>query len=179
MTGKPLNGTLYSTRIMQRSNQGRQTKQHKKQLAQHCRKVWKAPHRSGYQCSACGERVHQALTATTIEARLEQVCPQLQIEENYPEHHSPHKPIQKKVTRAQVIANLLAKQTNQQSGSQHTLEETKGYLKCANCGNSVHKRTNEDAFQAFVQGPRINRLYDQPHPGHASHILWQRGDRLH
>ena len=56
-------------------------------------------------------------------------------------------------SRKRAPANLLAKQTNQQSDSQHTLEETKGYLKCANCGNSVHKRTNEDAFQAFVQGP--------------------------
>ena len=93
--------------------------------------------------------------------------PQLQIEENYPEHHSPHKPIQKKLTRAQVIATLLAKQSAQQSDSQHTLEETKGYLKCTNCGISVHKRTNEDAFQAFVQGPCINRPYEQPHQGHA------------
>ena len=85
-------------------HQGRQTKQHKKQLVQHCRKPWQAPfhrwqpHRSGYQCSACGERIHQALTAATIEDRLAQICPQLQIEENYPEHHSPHKPIQKKIT---------------------------------------------------------------------------------
>ena len=126
MTGKPLNGKLCLTRIMLRSTNmqqqdwlrstptrsvistrrppERQTKQHKKQLVQHCRKPWKEPfhrwqpHRSGYQCSACGERVHQALTATTIEERLEQVCPQLQLEASYPEHHSPHKPIQKKST---------------------------------------------------------------------------------
>ena len=56
-------------------HQGRQTKQHKKQLVQHCRRPWQAPHhrwqphRSGYQCSACGERVHQALTASTIKER--------------------------------------------------------------------------------------------------------------
>ena len=84
----------------------------------------------------------------------------------------------KKLTRAQVIADLLNQQKEQKSDSQRTLEETKGYLKCTTCGNSVHKRTNEDAFQAFVKGPCINQLYEQSHPGHVSHVLWQRGDRL-
>ena len=63
--------------------------------------------------------------------------------------------------------------------NQHTLEETKGYLRCTTCGQSIHKRTNEDAVQAYVQGPCINRLYDQAHTGHPSHLLWQKGDKLH
>ena len=102
-----------------------QTKQHKKQLVHQRRKPWQAPyhrwqpHRSGYQCSACGERVHQALTAETITDKLAQQCPQLLLlEEEHPEQHSPHQPIQRKLTRAQIIANLIAKQTAQQPESQ-------------------------------------------------------------
>ena len=161
-------------------HQGRHTKQHKKQLVQHCTKPYHRwqPHRSGYQCSACGIRVHQALTAPTIEERLGQPCPQIQIDEEYPEQSSPHKPIQRKLTRAQVVANLLEKQAQQQPGSAHTLEETKGYLRCTTCGQSIHKRTNEAAFTAYVQGPCINQLYDQVHSGHNSHLLWQKGDKI-
>ena len=167
-------------------HQGRQTKQHKKQPAQQCHKPWQAPyhrwqpHRSGFQCTVCGERIHQALTVSNIEERLVQPCPQLTLEEKYPEHHSPHKPLPKKLTRAQVIANLLAQQKEQQQAEgTHTLEETEGYLRCAQCGISMHKRTNEAAFQAFVQGQCINQAYTQPHAGHASHNLWQRGEKLH
>ena len=64
-------------------HQAHQTKQHKKQLVQQCRKPWQAPlhrwqpHRSGYQCSACGERVHQGLTASNIEDKLTQDCSEL------------------------------------------------------------------------------------------------------
>ena len=160
-------------------HQARHTKQRKKQLVNQCRKPWQAPyhrwqpHQSGYQCSACGERVHQALTASTIDDKLTQHCPQLLLEEEYPEHHSPHKPIQEKVTRAQVIARLLENQNAKQPESQHTLEETKGYLRCKTCGLNVHKRANEGAFLGFAQGQCINQLYDQGHPGHASHTLWQ------
>ena len=159
-------------------------KQYKKQLVHQCRKPWQAPyhrwqpHRSGYQCSACGERAHQALTADTIADKLAQQCPQMLLEEEHPEQHSPHRPIQKKLTRAQIIANLLAKQIANQPESQHTLEETKGYLRCAACGLNVHKRTNESAFHSFVQGRCINQLYDQSHPHHSSHTLWQKGDKL-
>ena len=137
------------------------------------------PHRSGYQCSACGIRVHQALTAPTIEERLEQPCPQIQLEEEYPDQSSPHKPISRKLTRAQVIANLLEQQAQQQPASAHTLEETKGYLRCTTCGQSTHKRTNEAAFKAYVQSPCINQLYEHTHSGHSNHLLWQRGDKIH
>ena len=160
-------------------HQGRHTKQHKKQLVKLCTKAWQAPmhrwqpHRSGYQCSACGIRVHQALTASTIEERIQQPCPQIQLDEAHPDMHSPHKPIHRKATRAQLIASLLEKQAQQQSDSAHTLEETKGYLRCTTCGQSIHKRTNED------QGPCVNQPFEQDHSGHATHLLWQRGDRIH
>ena len=166
-------------------HQGRHTKQHKKQLVQLCTKAWQAPfhrwqpHRSGYQCSACGTRVHQALTASTIEERLQQPCPQIQLDEAHPDLHSPHKPIHRKPTRAQVIASLLEKQAQQQPASAHTLEETKGYLRCTNCGQSIHKRTNEDAFTAYVQGPCVNKPFEHEHSGHSTHLLWQRGDKIH
>ena len=166
-------------------HQGKHTKQHKKQLVKLCTKAWQAPlhrwqpHRSGYQCSACGIRVHQALTASTIEERLQQPCPQIQLDEAHPDTHSPHKPIQRKATRAQLIASLLEKQAQQQSDSAHTLEETKGYLKCTTCGQSIHKRTNEEAFNAYVQGPCVNQPFEHDHSGHATHLLWQRGDRIH
>ena len=135
-------------------------------------------HTAAAQCSACGERVHQALSAQTIEEKLAQHCLQLQLEEEHPDQRSPHKAIQQKLTRAQIIANLLAKQTAQQPESQHTLEETKSYLRCTACGLNVHKRTNEAAFLHFVQSKCINQLYDQSHDGHTSHTLWQKGDKL-
>ena len=166
-------------------HQGRRTKQHKKQLVQRCTKPWQAPyhrwqpHRSGYQCSACGIRVHQALTAPTIEERLGQTCPQIQLDEEHPDQSSPHKPIQRKLTRAQVVANLLEQQAQKQPGSAHTLEETTGYLRCTVCGQSTHKRTNEAAFPEYIQSPCINQLCDKPHSGHQAHLLWQKGDKLH
>ena len=129
-------------------HQGRQTKQHKKQLVQQCHKPWQAPHhrwephRSGFHCSACGVRIHQALTVSIIEERLAQTCPRLRLEEEYPDHHSPHKPLPKKLTRAQVITKLLAQQQDTiPAEDTHALEETKGYLRCGKCGISVHKRT--------------------------------------
>ena len=182
MTGKPLNGKLCLTRIMLRSTNmqqqdwlrstptrsvistrrppERQTKQHKKQLVQHCRKPWKEPfhrwqpHRSGYQRSACGERVHQALTATTIEERLEQVCPQLQLEASK--------------SRAPQPTQANPEKDHQSTGH------------CQSFGQADQPAIKHPAYpRRNKRVSCINRLYDQPHPGHASHTLWQRGDRSH
>ena len=38
------------------------------------------PHRSGFHCSACGTRMHQNLTAATLEERLHEQRPQLQLD---------------------------------------------------------------------------------------------------
>lgn len=58
----------------------------------------------------CGLRIHQALTVQTIEDRLQQACPQLTLEAQQTEQPSPHKALPKKMTRIQVIQQLLAKQ---------------------------------------------------------------------
>ena len=68
------------------------------------------PHRSGYQCGVCGLRVHQALTVPVIEEHLQQDWPQLSIEAQQPEQPSPHKALPKKLTRIQVIRQLLEQQ---------------------------------------------------------------------
>ena len=104
MIEEPLNGSRFHTQIYQHAaaspakiyaakdryihqkpprHQGRQTKQHKKQLVQQCHKAWHAPHhrwephRSGFQWSARGERIHQALTVSIIEDKQLSVAPHL------------------------------------------------------------------------------------------------------
>ena len=92
-------------------HQGRQTKQRKKRLVTQCHKPWTAPHhrwephRSGFHCSACGIRLHQALTVPVIEERLGQQCPLLNIDETRPDQRS-QATIPKKLTRAQVLRNI-------------------------------------------------------------------------
>lgn len=69
-------------------------------------------------------------------------------------------------------------QQNKPGKETHELEETKGFLRCGKCGCSAYKRTNEAAFQAFVQGPCIDQAYEQAHAGRPSHSLWQKGERV-
>ena len=156
----------------------------KSKLIAQCSKPWLAPshrwapHRSGHQCGACGIRVHQALTVQVLEERLHEECPQLRIEDQLQHPAQPHQPIAKKLTRTQVIKNLLTQQQEMQPPpQQHELEETAGYLRCVRCGTNVHKRTNEAAFQAFVQGQCIDQPYKHEHAGHSSHALWQKGNK--
>ena len=164
---------------------GKQTKQYKKQLIAKCSKPWTAPshrwapHRSGHQCGACGVRVHQALTVQVIEERLNEECPQLSIEDQLPAPEKPHQPMPKKMTRTQVIKHLLHQQQEEKPPpQQHELEETAGYLRCVRCGTNVHKRSNEQVFQAFVQGHCLDQPYNQEHAGHSSHALWQKGTKV-
>ena len=173
--------------IHQKANrhQGKQTKQYKKQLIAQRTRPWTAPqhrwtpHRSGHQCGVCGVRVHQALTVQVIEERLQQECPQLSIEEHMPEPPSPHRPMPKKMTRQQVIKQLLQQQhAEPPTPNRHELEETTGYLRCVRCGSNVHKRSNEQAFQAFVDSQCLDQAYTQPHEGHTSHTLWQKGGEV-
>ena len=149
-----------------------------------CSKPWTAPshrwapHRSGHQCGACGIRVHQALTVQVIEERLNEDCPQLSIEDQLPTLEKPHQPMPKKMTRTQVIKHLLHQQHEAKPPpQQHELEETAGYLRCVRCGTNVHKRSNEQVFQAFVQGQCLDQPYTQDHAGHSSHALWQKGNK--
>ena len=51
-------------------------------------------------------------------------------------------------------------------------------MRCDKCGCSVHKRTNEAAFNDFINSTCIDQAHDKAHEGHASHSLWQKGDRL-
>ena len=68
-------------------HQGKQTKQRKRDLVKQCNKAWSdhrhrwEPHRSGYQCTACGTRMRQGLTTSILESRLQEDCPQILIEE--------------------------------------------------------------------------------------------------
>ena len=166
-------------------HQGKHTKQYKKQLIGRCNKPWLtplhrwAPHRSGYQCGACGIRVHQALTVVVIEERLQEPCPQLSIEENIAEPASPHVPMPKKKTRQQVIQQLLQQQQAQAvEQTQHELEETTGYLRCVKCGTSIHKRSNETTFQSFLTSSCLDQPCPHSHDGHQSHALWQKGSKV-
>lgn len=158
---------------------GKQTKQYQKQLVSKCHQPWTSPqqsHRNGFQCGACGIRVHQALTVPVIEERLRQDCPQLSIEAHQLEQRSPRKPMPKKLTRAQVIRQLLDQQQNTPPKPEHHwLQEIKGYLTCDKCGCSVHKRANEDLFNGFIQSRCIDEVFTKPHGAHSTHSLWQKG----
>ena len=164
--------------------QGKQTKQHKKELVNQRRKAWSdnhhrwEPHRSGFQCTACGTRMHQGLTAEILEARLQEDCPQMLLDDlqSQPPMHSA--PLPKKPTRAQHIKALLAKQPDQPAPGQHLLAETTGYLKCTQCGINIHKRVNEAAYTAFLQSPCVNQEFQEQHSGHRSHALWQIGEKV-
>ena len=48
----------------------------------------------------------------------------------------------------------------------------------ANVASVCTSAQNEAAFLAFVQGQCINQAYARPHDGHASHNLWQRGEKV-
>ena len=144
---------------------GKHTKQYKKQLVGQCTRPWQspqhrwAPHRSGYQCGACGLRVH--------------------LDEQYPEQASPHQAMPKKQTRAQVIKNLLEEQAqNQPEPAQHQFEATTGYLRCVKCGTSIHKRVNEAAFMTYLASKCLDQPYTEAHSGHSSHALWQKGEKV-
>ena len=162
-------------------HQGKQTKQHKKDLVQQRKKPWNPnrhrwePHRSGYHCSACGTRTHQGLTTPILEARLQETCPQLQVDASRtaPPHTAPA--LNKKITGAQNIKELLQAQADTEPGpDQHHFEETKGYLKCTKCGSNIHKRTNEEA-QDYINSPCLDQAYADKHEGHN---LWQKGERV-
>ena len=68
-------------------HQGKHTKQYKRDLVKQCGKIWAEnhhrwePHRSGYQCTACGARMHQGLIKSILESRLHEDCPQVLIED--------------------------------------------------------------------------------------------------
>ena len=164
---------------------GKHTKQYKKQLVGQCTRPWQspqhrwAPHRSGYQCGACGLRLHQGLTVQEIELRLKQECQQLTLDEQHPEQASPHQALPKKQTRAQVIKNLLETQAqNQPETAQHQFEATTGYLRCVKCGTSIHKRVNEAAFLTYLASRCLDQPYTEAHSGHSSHALWQKGEKV-
>ena len=166
-------------------HQGKHTKQQKKDPIHQCKKPWTnshhrwEPHRSGYQCMACGTRTHQGLTASVLEERLREEWLQVQIEDLRTAPSSQAEPLPKKVTRAQHIRNILAQQQAHPPGPQeHQLAETTGYLKCLKCGLNVHKRTNEAAFSAFIKSPCVDQAFETPRAGHPSHTLWQKGAKI-
>ena len=137
------------------------------------------PHRSGYQCMACGTRMHQGLTKNTLETRLQEECPQILIEDACQPSKAPTALPAKKPTRAQVIKDLLHQQTQEPPAhTERQYAETTGYLKCLKCGINIHKRINEPAFQQFITSQCIDQVFTDTHPGHTSHKLWQKGDRV-
>lgn len=98
--------------------------------------------------------------------RLQEVCPQLQLEAHMADQPGPTKPLPKKLTRAQVIKNLLAAQATQAPAVDKRLfEEMIGYLKCQKFGINIHKRTNEAAFQTFIASACIGQAYTIGHQG--------------
>ena len=163
---------------------GKRTKQRKKDQVNQCRKAWAdnhhrwEPHRSGFQCTACGTRMHQGLTAGILEARLQEDCPQLTIEDLRNQPAMQTDPLPKKLTRAQQIKEILAKQPDQPEPGKHQLTETTGYLKCTKCGVNIHKRVNEAAFTEFTQSNCVNQECTAQHTGHPTHALWQIGERV-
>ena len=127
-------------------HQGKHTKQYKRELVKQCGKSWAEnhhrwePHRSGYQCTACGARVHQGLTKSILETRLHEDCPQVRIEDAY-SLPAKAEPLAKKLTRAQVIKDLLHRQQQQTPAhDEHQYAETTGYLKCLKCGVNTHTK---------------------------------------
>ena len=155
---------------------GKQTKQRKKDLIHQCTKPWQdnhhrwAPQRSGFACTTCGTRMHQGLTTQQLEDRLLK----------HATSSSPRMHVHtKKLTRAQIIRNILQDQINRAPApDQHHFEETTGYLKCTKCGTNIHKRVNEQAFKAYIQGPCLDCPFDGEHNGHPSHRLWQKGQKI-
>ena len=163
MTGKPLNGKLCLTRIMLRSTNMQQqdwlrstptrsaiftTSQGRPNSTRSSLSNTVAS--LGKNLSTDGNHTEVGTNAVLVGKESTKPSPPPQLKNDWnrcalnfslrpanPERHSPHKPIQKKITRAQVTANLLAKQTNQQSNTQHTLEETKGYL--ASTGSTTNR----------------------------------------
>ena len=104
-----------------------------------------------------------------LEERLAEECPQLSVEAQLPTPEKPRQAMPKKLTRTQVIKQLLQQQeTTKPPPGQHYLEETAGYLKCVRCGTNVHKRSNEQTFQTFVQGTCLDQPYQQEHAGHTT-----------
>ena len=165
-------------------HQGKQTKQYKKELVNRCRKQWDANHhhwephqRSGYQCRSCGIRMHQSLTTDVLEARLQEDCPQILIDDG-PTTAEASAPLPRKLTRAQQLKQLLDQQPEHPLPGQHQLAETTGYLKCLVCGINVHKTVNEAAFKTFIHSPCVNQAYTEAHHGHPGHALWQTGERV-
>ena len=122
--------------------------------------------------------MHQGLTKTILEERLQESCPQVLLEEAQATPAQADPPA-KKQTRAQTIKNLLHQQQQQQPGpSDHHFAETTGYLKCLKCGVNTHKRVNEGAFQSFITSRCIDEQYTQSSQAHPSHSLWQKGGKV-
>ena len=123
--------------------------------------------------------MHQALTAQQLEERLAEPCI-LQQADTDCHPPSPEAPgPSKKLTRLQVIRNILQDQEKQPPAqAQHQLEETTGYLRCIKCGTSIHKRTNEQAFTDYINSPCLDGPFEAQHGGHHTHQLWRKGNRI-
>ena len=97
---------------------GKHTKQRKKDLIQLCTRPWQEPHhhwapqRSGYACTTCGTRMHQGLTAQQLEDRLAEPCIQQQADQACPTPGPEAQQPAKKLTRVQIIRNLIQGQIN-------------------------------------------------------------------
>ena len=108
-----------------------------------------------------------------MEERLSQDCPQLSLEEAAIDQHSPTKGMPKKLTRAQVIRNLLETQAGQAPTAANTF-----WKKRKATSNAIDKRTSETAFTTFLDSECSDLAFEDNHPGHASHQLWQKGEKL-
>ena len=108
-----------------------------------------------------------------MEERLSQDCPQLSLEEAAIDQHSPTKGMPKKLTRAQVIRNLLETQAGQAPTAANTF-----WKKRKATSNAIDKRTSETAFTTFLDSECSDLAFEDNHPGHASHQLWQKGEKV-
>ena len=119
------------------------------------------------------------MTAQQLKDRLGETCAQQQAEQICPAPGPEVPPPSKKLTRLQVIRNLLKDQEARPPDKDtHSYEETKGYLRCTKCGNSIHKRTNEQAFTDYINSRCLDCPFEGQHAGHPTHRLWQKGNRI-
>lgn len=113
-----------------------------------------------------------------LEQRIHEPCQQRQFDAEMEPPPSPPKAVGKKVTRAQIIAELFKLQARRPpSLNERAFAQTPGYLKRSKCGISAHKRANDEAFNGFVNSACIDQSYDQPHKARHSHQVWRTGNR--
>ena len=101
--------------------------------------------------------MHQGLTASILESRLQENCPQVLIEDARYTPPTQAEPLAKKTPGPRLSRTSYISSNRK---PQH----------------QASKRVNEAAFQQFSQ--RVDQAYTHNRSGHSTHSLWQKGDRV-